>query len=72
MNTWVIGRLSEIGSTLAYIVTNNHFPGFTESQSQWLYHVGNSWKSPSDPSDITVACMNGKYLPNSQWKMDGK
>ena len=60
-NTWLIGPLSYIGSDFAWIFASNDFSGITDNDNQWLYWNGNAWTSPSDPNDIQIACMNGKY-----------
>ena len=62
-NHWRIGALSEIGNNLSWIKASNDFSGITDNENQWLYYCknGNAWTSPSDPYDIQIACMNGKY-----------
>ena len=59
---WVIGSLSKIGSSNGWIFAINNFSGITDSQNQWIYWNGNALTYPSDPNDIQIACMNGKYL----------
>ena len=60
-NIWLIGPLSEIGTGICWIFASNDFSGITDNDNQWLYWNGNAWTSPSDPNDIQIACMNGKY-----------
>ena len=60
-NIWLIGPLSYIGSDSAWIFASNDFSGITDNDNQWLYWNGNAWTSKSDPNDIQIACMNGKY-----------
>ena len=60
-NNWMIGRLSDIGNDLGWIYASNDFSGITDNENQWYYWNGNAWTSPSDPNDIQIACMNGKY-----------
>ena len=64
-NIWIIGSLSEIGSTLADIIKGTHFSGLIAIENQWLYHDENSWTSQSDPNDISVKCVYGKYILNT-------
>ena len=62
-NVWSIGPLSEIGNDAAVILATNDFSGITDNENQWLYWsvYGDGMISPSDPNDIQIACMNGKY-----------
>ena len=60
-NKWLIGELSDIGKNVAWIFAFNDFSGITDNENQWLYWNGNDYTSPSDPNDIQIACVNGKY-----------
>ena len=60
-NNWLIGSLSEIGNDEAFIFASNNFSGITDNDNPWLYWNENAWTFPSDPNDIQIACMNGKY-----------
>ena len=60
-NVWFIGPLKEIGNDAGYISATNDFSGITDNDNQWLYWVGFGWTFPSDPNDIQIICMDGKY-----------
>ena len=61
-SAWSIGPLSEIGSEAAFILADNDFSGITDNDNQWLFwYDGKVWISPSDPNDIQIICMDGKY-----------
>ena len=60
-NVWFIGPLNEIGNDIAFIVAFNDFSGITDNDNQWLYSNGNAF-SLSDPNDIHITCMDGKYI----------
>ena len=60
-NFWLIGSLNEIGNTYGFIYAINDFSGITDNDNQWFYWNGNVWASPSDPNDIQITCMDGKY-----------
>ena len=60
-NTWMIGPLSEIDNNLGWIYAINDFSGITDNENQWHYWNGSAWTSPSDPFDIQITCINGKY-----------
>ena len=67
-NVWMIGRLSEIGSTLVDIITLDHFSGLIAIENEWLYHDGNNWISISDSKDVSVGClMLGKCSKHSAY-----
>ena len=60
-NYWFVGRLSEIGNAHGFIYASNDFSGITDNDNQWLFWNGNAWTSPSDPNNIKITCMDGKY-----------
>ena len=61
---WLIGETyytlhrKEIGM----IYASDDFSGVTDSSNQWEYINENSWKIPSDPNDIQITCLDGKYF----------
>ena len=60
-NRWTIGVLDHISKGLGDFYTNNHFSGLTDRANEWNFRNVNgtpTWKIPSDPNDILVACMN--------------
>ena len=59
-SAWSIGPLSQIGNNAGSIFTFN-ISGITDDDNQWWYWYGNGLTSPSDPNDIQITCMNGKY-----------
>ena len=62
-NVWSIGFLREIGNDASYLSATNDFSGITDNDSQWQYWslYGFGWITPSDPNDIQITCMDGKY-----------
>ena len=60
-NNWLIGPLSEIGNIVGWIYASNDFSGITDNDNQWLYWNGTAYTSPSDPNDIKITCIDGKY-----------
>ena len=62
-NVWFIGSLSEIGNNNGFLLVTNDFSGITDNDNQWQYWslYGFGWIYPSDPTDIQITCMDGKY-----------
>ena len=61
---WLIG---ETDYTLhrkdtGMIYASDDFSEVTDSSNQWEYINENSWKIPSDPNDIQITCLDGKYF----------
>ena len=57
-NNWIIGDLSSIGSSNAYIYANIDTTDVTADEIQWNYWTGNVWKLA--PNDISVTCNDAK------------
>jgi hypothetical protein len=59
-NLWIIGILDQISQGLGDFYAPNHFSGLTDDANQWHFKDGDyvKWKSPSDPNDILVTCID--------------
>ena len=53
-NIWIIGDLSSIGSSLAYVYASIDITDVTADEIQWNYWTGYAWKLA--PNDISVTC----------------
>ena len=60
---WLIGETfyTKDRKNTGMIYASNDFSGVTDNNNQWEYINGNSWNIPSDPNDIQITCMDGKY-----------
>ena len=63
-NGWLIGETfyTKDRKNTGMIFASDDFSGVTDNNNQWEYINGNSWKIPSDPNDIHITCMDGKYI----------